>query len=215
MRTVLLTGFEPFDQDTLNPSWEAVRRLDGSLAGDNVRIVARQLPCVFAQAPARLLQLLDEHQPVLVIAVGLAQGRSDLSIERVAINLNDARIADNLGDQPIDTPVIPGAPAAYFSTLPIKAVVRALRDAGIPASVSQTAGTFVCNQVFYCLQHSLAGSSVRSGFIHIPLLPEQAAHNAQGQPSLALDLLVEGLHIAVIAALHTEHDVQETGGQVC
>lgn len=215
MRTVLLTGFEPFEQDTLNPSWEAVRQLEGRLAGDNVRIVARQLPCAFAKAPARLLQLLDEHQPALVIAVGLAQGRSDLSIERVAINLNDARIADNLGDQPIDTPVIPKAPAAYFSTLPIKAIVRALRDAGIPASVSQTAGTFVCNQVFYYLQHTLANSPVRSGFIHIPLLPQQAACNAQGQPSLALELLVEGLRIAVITALHTEHDVIETGGQVC
>lgn len=215
MRTVLLTGFEPFEQDTLNPSWEAVRQLEGRLAGDNVRIVARQLPCAFAKAPARLLQLLDEHQPALVIAVGLAQGRSDLSIERVAINLNDARIADNLGDQPIDTPVIPKAPAAYFSTLPIKAIVRALRDAGIPASVSQTAGTFVCNQVFYYLQHTLANSPVRSGFIHIPLLPQQAARNAQGQPSLALELLVEGLRIAVITALHTEHDVIETGGQVC
>lgn len=214
MRTVLLTGFEPFDQDTINPSWEAVRLLDGTLLSDDVRIVARQLPCAFAQAPDHLRQHLAELQPDLVIAVGLAQGRNDLSIERVAINLNDARIPDNLGHQPIDTAVVPEGPAAYFCSLPIKAMVRALRAAGIPASVSHSAGTFVCNQVFYSLQHALAGTTVRSGFIHVPWLPQQAAHAGSALPSMALDTLVEGLRIAVLTALHTEHDVLETGGQV-
>jgi pyroglutamyl-peptidase len=137
-----------------------------------------------------------------------------LSIERVAINLNDARIPDNLGEQPIDTPVVPGGPAAYFSTLPIKAMVRALREAGIPASVSQTAGTFVCNQVFYNLQHLLAGSAVRSGFIHVPALPEQAARAAPGQPSMALAVQVDGLRIAALTAWNTLVDVAQTGGQV-
>lgn len=214
MHTVLLTGFEAFDQDTINPSWEAVRRLDGTLLSDDVRIVARQLPCAFEQAPERLRQCLADVQPILVIAVGLAQGRSDVSIERVAINLNDARIPDNLGHQPIDTPVVPGAPAAYFCSLPIKAMVRALRAAGIPASVSHSAGTFVCNQVFYSLQHALAGSGVRSGFIHVPWLPLQAAQAGSALPSMALETLVEGLRIAVLTALNTEHDVLETGGQV-
>ncbi|MFI8336656.1 pyroglutamyl-peptidase I [Pseudomonas taetrolens] len=214
MHTVLLTGFEAFDQDTLNPSWEAVRRLDGTLLSDDVRIVARQLPCAFEQAPERLRQYLADVQPILVIAVGLAQGRSDVSIERVAINLNDARIPDNLGHQPIDTPVVPGAPAAYFCSLPIKAMVRALRAAGIPASVSHSAGTFVCNQVFYSLQHALAGSGVRSGFIHVPWLPLQAAQAGSALPSMALETLVEGLRVAVLTALNTEHDVLETGGQV-
>ena len=157
MRTVLLTGFEPFDQDTINPSWEAVRLLDGTVQGD-ARIVARQLPCAFAAAPERLYQLLEELTPALVIAVGLGPGRTDISLERVAININDARIPDNLGYQPIDIAVVEQGPAAYFSTLAIKAMVRALRAAGIPASVSHTAGTFVCNQVFYCLQHALDGS---------------------------------------------------------
>ena len=211
MRTVLLTGFEPFDQDTVNPSWEAVRLLDGTLLGD-VRIVARQLPCAFARAPGQLLHLLEEFAPELVIAVGLGPGRSDLSVERVAINLNDARIPDNLGEQPIDTPVVAHGPAAYFSTLPLKAMVRALKTAGIPASVSHTAGTFVCNQVFYSLQHALAGAGVRSGFIHVPALPEQAVQ--VGGPSMALATQVEGLRIAVVTALHTEHDVMESGGQV-
>ena len=212
MRTVLLTGFEPFDQDTVNPSWEAVRLLDGTVQGD-ARIVARQLPCAFAAAPERLYQLLEELTPALVIAVGLGPGRTDIGIERVAININDARIPDNLGYQPIDTPVVEQGPAAYFSTLAIKAMVRALRAAGIPASVSHTAGTFVCNQVFYCLQHALAGSGVRSGFIHVPALPQQAV--AAGGPSMALSTQVEGLRLAVVTALNSEHDVQESGGQVC
>ena len=211
MRTVLLTGFEPFDQDTVNPSWEAVRLLDGTLQGD-VRIVGRQLPCAFALAPERLQQLLEEFGPELVISVGLGPGRTDVCIERVAININDARIPDNLGDQPIDTPVVPHGPAAYFSTLPIKAMVRALKDAGIASSVSHTAGTFVCNQVFYVLQHALAGSAVRGGFIHVPALPEQTVQS--GMPSMALSTVVEGLRIAVITALNTEYDVLESGGQV-
>ena len=211
MRTVLLTGFEPFDQDTINPSWEAVRALDGRLQ-DDIRIVARQLPCVFAQAPVRLKQLLEEFEPELVIAVGLGPGRSDVCIERVAINLNDARIPDNLGEQPIDTPVVPQGPAAYFTTLPLKAMVQALKAAGIAASVSHTAGTFVCNQVFYCLQHALAGSAVRSGFIHVPELPEQAARS--GGPSMPLSTQIEGLRIALITALNTVQDVRQSGGQV-
>jgi len=153
MRTVLLTGFEPFDQDSVNPSWEAARRLDGFKIDEQVTIVARRLPCAFTTAGECLVKLIEELRPAMVIATGLATGRSEISIERVAININDARIPDNLGEQPVDTAVVAGGPAAYFSTLPIKAMVRAVREAGIAASVSQTAGTFVCNQVFYRLQH--------------------------------------------------------------
>jgi pyroglutamyl-peptidase len=214
MGTVLLTGFEPFDQDTINPSWEAVRLLDGTKLTDDVQIIARQLPCTFETAPKVLRELIAEYRPQLVIAVGLGPGRSEMSIERVAINLNDARIPDNHGHQPIDTPAVPGGPAAYFSTLPVKAMVKALREAGIPASVSQTAGTFVCNLVFYSLQHALAGSSVRGGFIHVPYLPAQVASTAVGQPSLALQVQVEGLRIAALTAWNTATDVIETGGQV-
>ena len=215
MRTVLLTGFEPFDQDTLNPSWEAVRLLDETLINDDVRIVARQLPCVFSQAPAHLHALIERFTPQMVIAVGLGPGRSDIALERVAINLIDARIPDNLGEQPVDIPVAAEGPTAYFSTLPIKAMVAALRAAGIPATVSHTAGTFVCNQVFYSLQHSLAGSTVRSGFMHVPLLTEQVALAASAQSSMSLDTLVKALRVAVSAALNTLHDVRETGGQLC
>ncbi|MDY7532206.1 pyroglutamyl-peptidase I [Pseudomonas sp. Bout1] len=214
MRTVLLTGFEPFDHDLINPSWEAVRLLDGVQLDTDVRIVAGQLPCAFATAGECLAELLAEHRPQMVIATGLGPGRSDISIERVAINLNDARIPDNRGEQPIDTDVVPGGPAAYFSTLPAKAMVKAVREAGIGACVSQTAGTFVCNQVFYLLQHALAGSAVRSGFIHVPWLPEQVAGRLPEPPSMALAAQVEGLRIAVLAAWNTPVDITETGGQV-
>ena len=212
MQTILLTGFEPFDQDLVNPSWEAVRQLDGMQLDDDVRIVARRLPCAFATAGDYLAQLIAELSPVMVIATGLGPGRSDISIERVAINVNDARIPDNLGAQPIDTAVVVGGPAAYFTTLPIKAMVKAVRQAGVAASVSQTAGTFVCNQVFYRLQHLLAGTAVRSGFIHVPALPEQVV--GSGQPSMALAILVDGLQVAVRTAWLTPMDVVEAGGQV-
>ncbi|WLH88639.1 pyroglutamyl-peptidase I [Pseudomonas sp. FP453] len=212
METILLTGFEPFDRDLVNPSWEAVRQLDGMQLDDDVRIVARRLPCAFATAGDYLAQLIAELSPVMVIATGLGPGRSDISIERVAINVNDARIPDNLGAQPIDTAVVVGGPAAYFTTLPIKAMVKAVREAGLAASVSQTAGTFVCNQVFYRLQHLLAGTAVRSGFIHVPAMPEQVV--GSGQPSMALAMLVEGLQVAVRAAWRTPMDVVEAGGQV-
>jgi len=208
VQNVLLTGFEPFDKAAVNPSWEAVRQLDGVPLSEGVTMVARCLPCAFATAAETLLQLINELQPAMVIATGLGPGRSDISIERVAINVNDARIPDNLGAQPIDTSVVEGGPAAYFSTLPIKGMVKAVREAGIAASVSQTAGTFVCNQVFYRLQHALVGTGVRSGFIHVPGLP------GSSEPSMVLSTTVEGLRVAALAAWQTQADVVLAGGQI-
>lgn len=214
-RTVLLTGFEPFEQEPINPSWEAVRALDGERIGDAV-VVARQLPCVFGKAIDAMDALVASLKPDVVIAVGQAGGRTELSIERVAINVDDARIADNAGAQPIDATIAQGGPAAYFSTLPIKAIVRDMRAAGVPAMVSQTAGTFVCNHVFYGLMHTLAqrqATATRGGFVHIPYLPEQAARHP-GAPSLALDTLIAGLRVAVATALSTDTDIREQGGQL-
>lgn len=210
--TLLLTGFAPFGGEELNPSWEAVRRLDGERLGD-LPVVAAQLPTAFGAALRVLDELLDRHRPTLVVAVGQAGGRAELSLERIAINVDDARIPDNAGRQPIDEPVVPGGPAAYFSTLPIKAMVHALRAAGFPAAVSQTAGTFVCNHVFYGLQHRLQGTGVRGGFIHIPYLPAQAA-NQPGAPSMALETLVAGLRLALTCAATTQADLREGGGQL-
>ena len=208
MQNVLLTGFEPFDKAAVNPSWEAVRQLDGVQLCEGVQMVSRCLPCAFATAAETLLQLINELHPAMVIATGLGPGRSDISVERVAINVNDARIPDNLGAQPIDIAVVDGGPAAYFSTLPIKGMVKAVREAGIAASVSQTAGTFVCNQVFYRLQHALVGTGVRSGFIHVPGLPDAGEH------SMSLSTIVEGLRVAALAAWQTQVDIALSGGQV-
>jgi len=214
MSTVLVTGFDPFENEPVNPSWEAVRTLDGQgIAG--AEIIARQLPTVFAESNKVLGKLLQTLQPDVVIAVGQAGGRTDMSIERVAINVDDARIADNAGKQPIDIAIASDGPAAYFSTLPIKAIVRELRAGGVPASVSQTAGTFVCNHVFYGLMHAIARHNLptRGGFIHIPYLPSQAAKHP-GQPSLAQEAVIAGLRIAIETTLRTQYDVRETGGQL-
>lgn len=209
-RTVLLTGFEPFNKETVNPAWEAVRALAG-WAGEGFTVEVRQLPCVFGAAQEVLKDAIGSLNPELVIAVGQAGGRVDLSVERVAINVDDAPIQDNAQQQLVDEPVVPGGPAAYFSTLPIKAIVRGLRDAGLPASVSQTAGTFVCNHVFYGLMHHTAGTATRAGFIHIPYLPQQAAAHP-GAASMALSEVVRGLKVAVAVALATQSDVREIGG---
>jgi pyroglutamyl-peptidase len=212
---ILLTGFDPFEQESINPSWEAVRALDGWKVGGAV-VHARQVPCVFGQALDVLASAMDELQPQLVLCIGQAGGRAEITPERIAINIDDGRVADNAGRQPIDLPVVPGAPAAYFSTLPIKAIVRDLRAAGVPASVSNTAGTFVCNHIFYGLMHRIATHPVpglRGGFIHIPYLPEQAARFA-GAPSMSLATMVEALRIAVATALAVKQDVAETGGQL-
>jgi pyroglutamyl-peptidase len=210
-KTVLLTGFEPFNGAAINPSWEAVRALDG-WSGPGFAVVARQLPCVFGTALDVLRESIAGVKPDIVIAVGQAGGRSEISLERVAINVDDASIRDNAGNQPVDTPVAADGPAAYFTTLPVKAIVKALRLRGFPSGVSQTAGTFVCNHVFYGLMHQAVGQPVKAGFIHVPFLPEQAADRPERPPSMALRDIVDALRIAVEVAVVTETDTAEAGG---
>ena len=153
---ILLTGFDPFGADTVNPSWLVAQALDGQrIAGH--RVVAAQLSTVFGKSLRQLEALVATHRPALVVCLGQAGGRNALSLERVGININDARIPDNAGQQPVDTPVVPGGPAAYFSSLPVKAMLQGVRRAGVPCEVSQTAGTFVCNHVLYGLLHLLQG----------------------------------------------------------
>ena len=209
---ILLTGFEPFGGDDINPSWLVAQALHGQQVGA-ARVQALQLPCVFGQALTVLQAALKQDHPQLVLALGLAAGRAELSLERVAINVDDARIADNAGAQPIDLPVVAGAPAAYFSTLPIKAMVHELLAAGVPATVSQSAGTFVCNHVFFGLMHLLRRRrSVRGGFMHVPLLPAQAA--AAGLAGLDLDTQCHGVRLALATAMHLRVDRQESGGAI-
>lgn len=210
---ILLTGFEPFGGDPVNPSALVGRALHGQRVA-HATVHAVELPCVFGRA----LQVLDEalaaHSPVLALALGLAAGRGEISVERVAINIDDARIPDNAGEQPVDVPVVTGGPAAWFSTLPVKAIVAALRQAGLPAGVSQSAGTFVCNHVFYGLQHRLDGTGVRSGFVHVPLLDTQAAAHP-GLPTLPLADLIRGVRIALEVGLtHVGDDTRVTDGAI-
>lgn len=207
--TVLVTGFDPFDGASINPSWMAVQGLHGrQIAGH--RLVGARLPTVFGESLTALREQLARTRPALVLCVGQAGGRAALSLERIAINVNDARIADNAGARPIDTPVIANAPAAYFTSLPIKAMLEGLLQAGINAEVSQTAGTFVCNHVFFGLMHELATRPqlrhTRGGLMHVPWLP------AQGQPSMRLDEIVEGIARTIERALTTVTDIRMGAG---
>jgi pyroglutamyl-peptidase len=197
-RPVLLTGFEPFGGDAVNPSQDIARALDGSVIAGH-RVVGRVLPCVFGGAPRALLSWIEELRPALVVCLGQAGGRAEISPERVAINIDDARIPDNAGAQPVDMPIVRGAPNAYWSTLPLKPIISALTTRGLPAKISNSAGTFVCNHVFFALMHSLRRRrSVRAGFIHVPWLPAQAD---PGQPSLPLERMIEAIRIVLEVSL--------------
>ncbi|MFD0737948.1 pyroglutamyl-peptidase I [Lysobacter koreensis] len=207
---VLLAGFEPFGGETSNPSWDAVRALHGERIASH-RVATCCLPCEFGTSLVALRQAIAELQPALVLCVGQAGGRAQLSLERVAINIDDARIADNAGARPIDEPIAADGPAAYFSDLPIKAMLADLRAAGIPAEVSQTAGTYVCNHVFYGLMHALHRSGVRGGFIHVPFSPAQAAYHP-GAASLPIDTVSAGLRIALRSALTHATDLRIAAG---
>jgi pyroglutamyl-peptidase len=187
---ILLTGFEPFGKATLNPSGEIVKQI----SGDN--IVRAILPVAYAQSAEKLLALIAEHNPDVVICLGQAEGRTQITPERVAINLDDARLADNDGVVRNDVPIVFGGPVAYESTLPIKDIAKAINDAGVPAAVSLSAGAFLCNHVFYVAQNHFKGTKVRSGFVHVPLMDEQAGE-FPGLPTMPLDQMV----IAVRAML--------------
>jgi pyroglutamyl-peptidase len=195
----LVTGFEPFGDDPINPAMEVLRRLPQQLG--SLALATRVLPVAFGSSVAALEDAVAAATPDIVLCVGLAGGRTALSLERVAINIDDARIADNGGRQPIDLPVVPDGPAAYFATLPIKAAVTALREAGLPAIVSNSAGTFVCNHVFYALMHLAATRRprLRGGFLHVPYLPSQAARH-DCAPSMALGDIVRGIETVLSVA---------------
>ncbi|MHA2827550.1 pyroglutamyl-peptidase I [Vibrio harveyi] len=212
MKKVLITGFEPFGGESINPALEAVKRLNGRKL-DGGEVVMCQVPVTRYESIEAVIESIELHQPDIVITVGQAVGRTAITPERVAINVDDFRIPDNGGHQPIDEPVIPGGPDAYFTTLPIKAITRALQQENIPCQVSNTAGTFVCNHLFYGVQHYLRDKSVRHGFVHIPLLPEQ--DSSGNQPTMSLDVIVEGLARLAQVAIDNESDIAVTAGQIC
>ncbi len=186
MSKILLTGFEPFGKASSNPSGEIVKQI----AGDN--IVTAILPVAYAQSAERLLALIAEHNPDVVISLGQAEGRTQITPERVAINLDDARLADNEGVLRNDVKILEDGPDAYFSTLPIKEIVEAIQAKGIPAAVSLSAGAFLCNHIFYVAQNKFAGTDVRSGFVHVPLMDSQVSE-FPGLPTMPLDQMVTAI----------------------
>ena len=186
MTKVLLTGFEPFGTATSNPSGEIVKQI----SGDN--IVTAILPVAYAQSAEALLGLIEHHKPDVVICLGQAEGRTQITPERIAINLDDARLADNEGVTRIDEPILVDGPVAYVSTLPIKEFVTVINAAGVPAAVSLSAGTFLCNHIFYVAQDALRGTKVRSGFVHVPLMDEQAGE-FPGLPTMPLDKMIKAV----------------------
>ena len=210
MSIVLLTGFEPFGGDAANPSGDAVRILARDWDDPRIRLVTEVLPVTFGGAGEALRARMAEHRPDVVIATGLAGNRAEIGIERIAVNLRDARIPDNAGTQPADEPVVPDAPLALASTLPVKAMARAVADAGVAASVSLSAGTFVCNDVFYTAVDA-APAGVRPGFIHVPWDDEHAPLSA---PSLPLADIVRALEVAIRTAVAVTDDDITPGGAI-
>lgn len=191
---ILLTAFDPFGGETVNPAQQAVAEVADKI-GD-VEIVKLVVPTVFGKAPQVVAETIHAEKPDAVLCIGQAGGRPDLTVERIGINVDDARIADNAGNTPSDAPIVPEGPAAYFATLPIKAMVAAIREAGIPASVSNSAGTFVCNHLLYSVLHLTAGTSVKAGFMHVPFLPSQVKDGRQF-PSMSKSDIVAGIEAAL------------------
>lgn len=189
MKRLLITGFDPFGGATVNPSWMAVERLPDQI-GECV-LCKLQIPTVFGKAAAAVLEIARQFCPDTILCVGQAGGRAAVTPERIGVNIRDARIPDNAGNQPRGEFVDSSGPAAYFSTLPVEAMAQTIRDAGVDTTVSNSAGAFVCNDVLYSLLHHYDGTAVRVGFVHVPYLPEQ------GAPSMELAQIVRALEAAI------------------
>jgi len=206
MNRVLVTGFGPYGKEKTNPTWEVAKLLDGKTIKDH-KIRGVRFKVSAKEISRKLPKLIDSLQPKLVLSLGLAPGRTDITVERVAINVADFSIPDASGRKPVDAPIDPTGPAAYFATIPVKKVVRALLSEGIPASVSNTAGTYLCNFIMYTSLNHLAGNALnaRAGFIHVPNLPGQAAEkylaNKTQSPSMSLETMLRGIEIAIKTSL--------------
>ena len=191
MKKLLITGFDPFGGETINPAWEAVKRLPDSIG--SYMLCKLEIPTVFGQASQKVLALSEEYHPDVVLCIGQAGGRSAVTPERIAVNIRDGKIADNAGFQPNGEPVVANGPAAYFTTVPVNEMVSAISAVGVPSVASNSAGAFVCNDTLYALLHQYAGTATKVGFIHVPYLPEQ------GSPNLPLTDIVRALEAAISA----------------
>lgn len=203
---LLLTAFDPFGGETVNPAQEAVKMVSSRVG--NVEIIKCVVPTVFGKSIETVAAAIEDCRPDAVLCIGQAGGRADLTPERIAINLDDASIADNEGNRPVDTPIFPDGKPAYFSTLPVKAMVAAIRAAGIPASLSNTAGTFVCNHLMYGVLYTLEKyyPGVRGGFLHVPYIPSQVT-GGRGIPSMSAADIVRGLEAAIAAIGENGRDI--------
>lgn len=211
---LLLTAFDPFGGETVNPAQEAVKMVSSRVG--NVEIIKCVVPTVFGKSIETVAAAIEDCRPDAVLCIGQAGGRADLTPERIAINLDDASIADNEGNRPVDTPIFPDGKPAYFSTLPVKAMVAAIRAAGIPASLSNTAGTFVCNHLMYGVLYTLEKyyPDVRGGFLHVPYIPSQVA-GGRGIPSMSAADIVRGLEAAIAAIGENGRDITVYEGKIC
>lgn len=209
---VLITGFDPFGGESINPAWEAVKAMENNL--DGIEVIKLQIPTVFKKSAEKLFAGIEEHRPDVVICIGQAGGRYDISVERVAINMDDGRIPDNEGYQPIDTPVYEDGENAYFATLPIKGIVEEIKLAKIPASVSNTAGTYVCNHIMYSLLYYISKNNlnIKGGFIHVPYITEQVV-DKKNMPYMEVSTITKALECAVKALNKYKVDVKVSGGK--
>ena len=213
MTRVLMTAFEPFGGEQVNPSQLAVQRLAAS-GVEGVELRTAFLPVVYYDARDALRAAIDEHDPAIVICTGQAGGRFGVTPEKVAVNRNDTAMPDNAGQAPIDEPIVSDGPVGYFTGLPVAAIVEALRDSGIPAEVSWTAGAYICNHVFYSLMHLIATErpDLRGGFVHVPYAHEQVVRRVDSQPSLSVDEIVEALRLTVLTTAGVTDDLRVAVG---
>ena len=209
---VLVTGFDPFGGESINPAWEAVKVIKDEIAG--AEVIKMQIPTVVGKSIAKIHDKMVEINPDIVIAVGQAGGRFGVTPERVAINVTDARIPDNEGNQPIDEPIFADGDAAYFSNLPVKAMVQEIKNAGYPTSLSNTAGTYICNHVMYGILYYIQKEfpNVRGGFIHVPFAASQVV-NKPNTPSMAIADITAAIEAAIKAAVEHQADIKAIGGE--
>jgi pyroglutamyl-peptidase len=211
---VLITGFDPFGGEKINPAWEAVKGIKDIIEG--AKIIKLEIPTVFNKSIEKVKEAMELEKPDIVLCIGQAGGRYDMTVERVAINVDDARIEDNEGNQPIDIPVFEDGENAYFSNLPIKAMVEEIKGQGIPASISNSAGTFVCNHIMYGVLYHINKTykNMRGGFIHVPFINEQVL-DKKNQPYMPVEHISKALEAAIKAAVINNEDIKKSGGAIC
>jgi pyroglutamyl-peptidase len=211
---ILVTGFDPFGGESINPAYEIVKRLRTNIAG--AEVIKLQVPTAFNASIKKAVEKVDEVKPDFVLNIGQAGGRSGITVERVAINVNDARIPDNLNQKPIDTKIDEDGKNAYFASIPIKSIVQNIKKKNIPASVSDSAGTYVCNHLMYGVLNHISKNklSIKAGFIHIPFLFEQVI-DKPNTPAMDINTMVEAIETAIETIVTTNTDIKESQGNIC